>query len=82
MTVPVQVKMTVQQKSETYAMDSLSNNQVFSLQTNEAVGGTGTNDYEKLKNKPSINSVELIGNKEFEDLGMTPITNQMIESLF
>lgn len=32
-------------------------------------GEEGTTDYSKLKNKPSINSVELIGNKTLEDLG-------------
>ena len=31
-------------------------------------GGFGTNNYEKLKNKPSINSVELLGNKTSDDL--------------
>lgn len=30
----------------------------------------GTKDYEKLKNKPSINGVELIGNLSLDDLGM------------
>lgn len=32
-------------------------------------------NYEKLRNKPQIESVELIGNKSFEDLGMTEISN-------
>ena len=35
-------------------------------------------DYEKLKNKPSINGVELIKNKSFEDLGCTPMKNSEI----
>ena len=29
------------------------------------------NNYNSLKNKPSINSVELVGNKTLEDLGIT-----------
>ena len=33
-----------------------------------ASGGFETNNYEKLKNKPSINSVELLGNKTSDDL--------------
>lgn len=33
-----------------------------------ASGGFGTNNYEKLKNKPRINSVELLGNKTSDDL--------------
>lgn len=41
----------------------------------ENASGTGTNDYEKLTNKPSINEVVLSGDKTFEDLGLTPLTN-------
>lgn len=33
----------------------------------------GTSDYEKLKNKPSINSVELIGSLSLPDLGLRAI---------
>ena len=33
------------------------------------------NNYEKLRNKPQIENVELMGNKSFEDLGMTEISN-------
>ena len=36
------------------------------------------NDYEKLKNKPSINGVELIKDKSFEELGVSPMTNSEI----
>ena len=32
-------------------------------------------DYEKLRNKPSINGVELIANKSFEELGDHVLTN-------
>ena len=34
-------------------------------------GTKGTIDYEKLINKPQINSVELIGDVSLEDLGIT-----------
>ena len=33
-------------------------------------GGGGTTNYETLSNKPSINGVELTGNKSLEDLGI------------
>lgn len=33
------------------------------------------NDYEKLKNRPSINGVELMQDKSFEDLGDHVLTN-------
>lgn len=35
-------------------------------------GGGGTSDYSRLTNKPSINSVELNGNKSLADLGIQP----------
>ena len=49
-----------------------------------------TNNYERLVNKPSINSVVLIHNKTSEDLGLQPageyadakITNLEIDALF
>lgn len=46
------------------------------------VVGTGTSNYEELKNKPKINEIELIGNKSFEDLGLIPMSNTEIENLF
>lgn len=39
------------------------------------------NDYEDLIHKPQINSVELIGNKSFDDLGMAGLSNMEIEEL-
>lgn len=41
----------------------------------------GTDDYEKLKNKPKINEVELKGNKGFEDLGLSALSNIELENL-
>lgn len=46
----------------------------------ERVRATG--DYEKLTNKPSINEVELVGNKTFEDLGDSPLKNLDIQAIF
>lgn len=52
-------------------------------------GSGGTSDYEDLDNLPQVNSVELIGNKTSNDLGLQPagdyadeaLTNQEIENL-
>ena len=41
-----------------------------------------TGDYNKLTNKPSINEVELRGNKTFEDLGDHIMTNIEIKNIF
>lgn len=38
-------------------------------------------DYNKLDNKPQIESVTLQGNKTFEDLGMSALSNQEIRDL-
>lgn len=45
-------------------------------------GGTGTNDYQSLINKPSINGVLLFGNKTNQELKISPLSNEEIESLF
>lgn len=45
------------------------------LELKEAIeqgGGGGTSDYSQLTNKPSINDVELSGNKTASDLGLMP----------
>ena len=39
-------------------------------------------NYEEIDNKPSIESVELIGNKTFEDLGIISITKSDIINIF
>lgn len=36
-------------------------------------------DYEKLNNKPQINSVELDGNVSFEDLGLTDLLDEKVD---
>lgn len=54
---------------------------IVELEVDEVYEGGGggtpsqTNDYEKLKNKPSINEVELSGDKSFEELGISPLSN-------
>ena len=40
-------------------------------------GGTGTNNYNDLTNKPQINDVELVGNKSLSDLGIQPIISDL-----
>lgn len=38
-------------------------------------------DYEKLINKPTINGVELVGDKSFEELGRDDIKNKRIKEI-
>lgn len=55
---------------------------------NKLVGKLGTGyvgsslNYNNLRNKPSIEDVELIGNKTFEELGLAEIDNLEIDKLF
>jgi hypothetical protein len=44
-------------------------------------GPMGTTNYNLLENRPSIQSIELIGNRTFEDLGLSPMTPNEIENL-
>jgi len=48
----------------------------------DAVAIPTDNDYEHLRNKPSIEGVELVGDKTFEELGDTPLTNMEIQAIF
>lgn len=38
-------------------------------------------DYEELENKPKINSVELTGNRQLDEIGINKITNAEIIKL-
>lgn len=41
-------------------------------------GGSGASNYNDLSYKPSINGVELIGNRNFDSLGINKMTNKKI----
>lgn len=47
---------------------------ITTIQVNDG-GGSGTDDYEDLINRPKIEGVDLIGNKTFEDLGVASATD-------
>lgn len=40
-----------------------------------------TKDYEELENKPKLNSVELVGDKQLSEVGINKITNAEILNL-
>lgn len=74
--IPIQVSMQE---------DQFNANMKSSDDMNADFGSTTkieTSDYNKLSNKPRINEVELEGNKTFEDLGDTPLTNKEIKQIF
>ena len=48
------------------------------------VGSTtvvSVNDYNDLRNKPSIEGVELVGDKSFEELNLQRLTNTELENM-
>ena len=65
------------------------NNESINFQINNQSSG-GTNNYNKLINKPSINSVELIYDRTLHELGVQPegdypsqrVTNSELEDIF
>ena len=69
--IPVQVELELESNTHEYTLG---------VEENIELSG-GTNDYEKLKNKPQINGVELLKNKSFSDLGMDIISNQELEDM-
>ena len=44
--------------------------------------GAVENNYNELSNKPSIEQVELVGNKNFSDLGLETMSNMEILTMF
>jgi hypothetical protein len=51
------------------------------IDTDIEISTGGTNDYNDLINKPSIEGVELVGDKTLEELGVEPLTPQEIDEL-
>ncbi len=49
------------------------------IDTDIELSTSGTNDYNDLVNKPSINGVELVGDKTTEELDILPLTNAEID---
>ena len=49
------------------------------IDTDIELSTNGTNDYNDLVNKPSINGVELVGDKTTEELDILPLTNEEID---
>lgn len=58
-----------------------NNSATFNARFN-AVQEVISGDYNALYNKPSINDVELVGNKYCEDLGIFNLTNIQIKEIF
>ena len=68
-------------EAEIRASARLSDNVKAGASLGQTVLTSGTNDYEKLRNKPRIEGVELVGDLSFPQLNMSRLTNSEIEEL-
>lgn len=53
----------------------------YTVGSEERIVTSGTSDYGKLKNKPHLNGVELVGDKSLEDVGLVALSNSELEKL-
>lgn len=51
------------------------------IDTDIEISTGGTNDYNDLINKPSIEGIELVGDKTLEELGVEALTPQEIDAI-
>ena len=51
------------------------------IDTDIELSAGGTNDYNDLINKPSMEGVELVGDKTLEELGVEALTPQEIDAI-
>ena len=72
-----EVKATVRELSEDIGM-SVSGPETVRMTIASGTSITTNSDYEALLNKPQIESVTLEGNKSFDDLGLSSLTNSEI----
>lgn len=63
------------------SINAENENAEVGIEDSDKVLTGGTSDYKKLKNKPSIEGVELIDDKTFEELGLKELTNFELENL-
>lgn len=74
-----EITMSVGNNHEDVGLNILGNDQPMEFDTSNQQAGT--DNYRKLINKPSINSVTLIDNKTSQDLGLQPEGDYPDESL-
>lgn len=72
------IKLTVAEPDMvTLGLDS-SDNAMLNVESTTVVS---VDDYNRLYNKPSIEGVELVGDKSFEELNLQRLTNAELENM-
>lgn len=60
---------------------SVGSDAPVSVDTNEIINTGGTMNYNDLTNKPMIEGVALVGDKTYEELNLSSLSNAEIEAL-
>ena len=76
-----QITVSEEEIEQLITLSQEDNSEQLVTVAEETVTVEGTRDYNKLKNHPQINDIELIGNRTFEDLGADSLTNLEIETI-
>lgn len=66
--------------SETISVQTIGTETIGGIMP-ENVTVVAPTDYEDINNKPRINEIELVGNKELPDLQVTRLSNLEIEAI-
>lgn len=78
------LKGTIQQEQK--LKGNIGTQNKLNAKLSEGTPLSGTSDYERLKNKPQINGIELLKNKTAKDLFlqefMIPVSNEEIDNMF
>ena len=76
-----QITVSEEEIEQLITLSQEDNSEQLATVAEETVAVEGTRDYNKLKNHPQINDIELIGNRTFEDLGADSLTNLEIDAI-
>lgn len=72
------IKLTVAEPDTVTLGLDLSDNAMLNVESTTVVS---VDDYNKLYNKPSIEGIELVGDKSFEELNLQTLTNTELENI-
>lgn len=75
------LELEISRSTPSLRLDLDSNDSPLSLKIENRSEEGGTTNYNRLSNKPSIEGVILQGDKTFDDLGLSRVTEQEIDRM-
>lgn len=79
--MPTITDLSINLETENELNIGLKSEKTFGIGLIDRGNGSSTVDYNKLKNHPEINGVELVNNKSFEDLGIGIVSSEDITTI-